>query len=208
MTTVILCRHGETDWNRLGRYQGKTDVPLNARGREQVRELARALRDEPIAAVYSSTLARAYDTAREIARVHGVEVTRDARLDEINQGLWEGLRREEILRTHPEIHERWLESPLDLRLPEGETLEEVRDRVRAALDDILLLHVGQTVCIVAHSVSMAAVKHELQGLSLHDALRTLPENASWECIRVDDRRADARVGSPHPNPFSGNCSES
>ena len=184
MTTVILCRHGETDWNRLGRYQGKTDVPLNARGREQARALARALRDEPIAAVYSSTLDRAYETAREIARLHGVEVVRDARLDEINQGLWEGLRRDEIVLTHREIHERWLESPLDLRLPEGETLEEVRARVRQALDDILLLHAGQTVCIVAHSVSMAVIKHELQGMSLPDALRTLPPNASWERIPV------------------------
>ena len=188
MTTVILCRHGETDWNRLGRYQGRTDIPLNDRGREQARALADALRAEPIAAVYSSTLARAYDTADEIARVHGVEVVRDARLDEINQGLWEGLRREEIVVDHREIHERWLESPLDLRLPEGETLEEVRDRVRAALDDILLRHAGRTVCIVAHSVSMAAVKHELQGLSFADALRTLPKNASWESIRVDDAR--------------------
>ena len=194
MTTVILCRHGETDWNRLGRYQGKTDVPLNARGREQARALARALRDEPIAAVYSSTLDRAYETAREIARLHGVEVVRDARLDEINQGLWEGLRRDEIVLTHREIHERWLESPLDLRLPEGETLEEVRARVRQALDDILLLHAGQTVCIVAHSVSMAVVKHELQGLSLHDALRTLPQNASWERIDVDE--ASRRDGPP------------
>ena len=194
MTTVILCRHGETDWNRLGRYQGKTDVPLNARGREQARALARALRDEPIAAVYSSTLDRAYETAREIARLHGVEVVRDARLDEINQGLWEGLRRDEIVLTHREIHERWLESPLDLRLPEGESLEEVRARVRQALDDILLLHAAQTVCIVAHSVSMAVVKHELQGLSLHDALRTLPQNASWE--RIDVGEASRRDGPP------------
>jgi phosphoserine phosphatase len=185
VTEVILCRHGETDWNRQGRYQGKTDIPLNARGREQARELARSLGALPIAAVYSSTLARAYETAREIARVHGLEVRRDARFDEINQGLWEGLRREEIILDHGELHRRWLEYPLDLRLPEGETLEEVRARVRAALDDILFLHPDQTVCIVAHSVSMAMIKHELQGLSLPDALRTLPKNASCERIHVD-----------------------
>jgi len=184
VTDVILCRHGQTDWNRLGRYQGKTDIPLNERGQEQARELARSLREEPIVAVYSSTLARAYDTAREIARLHELEVRRDPRLDEINQGLWEGLRRDEIVVSHAELHARWVESPLDLRLPEGETLEEVRARVRAALDDILLLHADRTVCIVAHSVSMAVVKHELQGLSLADALRALPRNASWERIRT------------------------
>jgi broad specificity phosphatase PhoE len=185
MTEIILCRHGETDWNRLGRYQGRTDIPLNERGIEQARELARTLRYEPIAAVYSSTLARASDTAREIARLHGLQVKRDPRLDEINQGLWEGLRRDEIVLNHGELHARWLEYPLDLRLPEGETLEEVRDRVRDVLDEMLLLYADQTVCIVAHSVSMAMIKHELQGLSLPDALRTLPKNASCERIHVD-----------------------
>ena len=189
MTEIILCRHGETEWNRQGRYQGKSDVALNERGREQARELAEALRQEPIAAVYSSTLARAYDTAVEIANVHGLKVTRDRRLDEIDQGLWEGLRRDEIVVAHPDLHERWLQFPLDLRLPEGETLEEVCQRVREALEDILQLHVGQTVCIVGHSVSMAVIKNELQGLSLVDALRSLPRNASWDRIRVGDSGA-------------------
>ena len=186
MTDVILCRHGETDWNRLGRYQGRTDIPLNERGREQARELARSLADEPIVAVYSSTLARAYDTACEVALLRGLDVKRDPRLDEINQGLWEGLRRDEIVVNHGELHARWLEYPLDLRLPQGETLEEVRERVRSALDDILLLHPNGTVCLVAHSVSMAVVKHELRGIPLADALQTLPKNASWERITVRD----------------------
>jgi broad specificity phosphatase PhoE len=187
MTEIILCRHGETDWNRSGRYQGSTDVPLNETGRRQARELAEELRHEPIEAVYSSTLARAYDTARVIACVRGVSVTRDARLDEINQGVWEGLRRDEIVVAHRELHERWTTYPLDLRLPGGETLEEVRDRVSAALRDIVLRHPDGTVCIVAHSVSMAMVKHVVEGLSLADSLRTLPKNASWERIPVIDQ---------------------
>jgi broad specificity phosphatase PhoE len=88
--------------------------------------------------------------------------------------------------NHGELHARWLEYPLDLRLPQGETLEEVRERVRSALDDILLLHPNGTVCLVAHSVSMAVVKHELRGIPLADALQTLPKNASWERITVRD----------------------
>jgi broad specificity phosphatase PhoE len=184
VTEIILCRHGETDWNREGRWQGRTDIPLNERGRRQARELADTLRDQPVGAVYSSTLARAYDTALEIARVHDLRVHRDARLDEIDQGAWEGRRRDEIVVSHPDELERWKSYPIDLRLPGGETLVEVRQRVRAALDDIILLHEGRTICIVAHSVSMAVVKHELQGLALPDALRTLPGNASWERIPV------------------------
>ncbi|MCC6178932.1 MAG: histidine phosphatase family protein [Chloroflexi bacterium] len=184
MTEIILCRHGETDWNRDGRYQGQSDVPLNERGRQQAAALAQALAEMPVDAVYSSTLARAYDTAVAIARLHDLDVRRDPRFDEIDQGNWEGMRRDEIVLTHPDIHEAWQSHPLDLRLPGGETLEEVRARVRGALDDLMLLHNGHCVCIVAHSVSMAVIKHELQGLPLERALRTLPANASWECIRV------------------------
>ena len=184
MTEILLCRHGQTDWNREGRWQGRTDIPLNDRGREQARELAETLREQPVAAIYSSTLDRAYQTALAIARIHDLRVHRDPRLDEIDQGAWEGMRRDDIVVSHPKELERWKSYPIDLRLPGGETLEEVRERVRAALDDIILLHEGRTICIVAHSVSMAVIKHELQGMSLPDALRTLPANASWERIPV------------------------
>ena len=184
MTEIILCRHGQTDWNHQGRYQGRTDVPLNANGRQQARDLADHLAGERIDVVYSSTLARAYDTAVEIATVHGIEVRRDPRLDEIDQGSWEGLRRDEIALRHPIELEAWQRYPVDLRLPGGETLEEVRLRVRSALDDIMMLHDGKVICLVAHSVSMAVVKHELQGLTLREALANLPANASWERIPV------------------------
>ena len=187
MTEIILCRHGQTDWNVHGRYQGRTDVPLNDYGRQQARELAQTLADQPIHVVYSSTLERAYDTALEIARPRGLEVRRDPRLDEIDQRLWEGMRHDEIMLHHPEKLAAWQDHPIDLRLPEGETLEEVRERVGAALDDIFLLHADRTVCIVAHSVSMAVIKHLLQDLSLADALRTLPRNASWERIRTSSQ---------------------
>ena len=186
MTEILLCRHGQTDWNVHGRYQGRTDVPLNAFGRQQARELAETLEDYRIDVVYSSTLDRAYDTALEIARPRGLEVRRDPRLDEIDQGLWEGMRHDEIMLHHPEKLTAWQHHPIDLRLPEGETLEEVRVRVRAALDDMMLLHQGMVICVVAHSVSMAVVKHELQGLTLRQALATLPKNASWERIPVPE----------------------
>lgn len=184
MTEIILCRHGQTDWNTQGRYQGRTDVPLNAFGRQQARDLAAKLADRTIHVIYSSTLERAYDTAMEIARPRDLEVRRDPRLDEIDQGAWEGMRHDEIMLHHPEKLAAWQDHPIDLRLPEGETLEEVRVRVRDALDDMMLLHQGMTICVVAHSVSMAVIKHELQGLSLREALATLPANASWERIPV------------------------
>jgi len=186
VTSIILCRHGETDWNRQGRYQGRTDVPLNENGHRQALNLADRLAREQIDVVYSSTLARAYDTAVAIAREHSLDVHRDPRLDEIDQGSWEGLRRDEIALRNPRELAAWQSYPVDLRLPGGETLEEVRSRVRAALDDIMMLHDGKVICLVAHSVSMAVVKHELQGMTLREALANLPANASWERIPVPE----------------------
>ena len=136
--------------------------------------------------VISSGMDVGYATALEIAEPSGLEVRRDARLEEIGQGQWEGMRHDEIMLHHPEKLAAWQDHPIDLRLPEGETLEEVRLRVRDALDDMMLLHQGKTICVVAHSVSMAVVKHELQGLTLRQALANLPPNASWERILVPE----------------------
>jgi broad specificity phosphatase PhoE len=181
-TRLLLVRHGETAWNRQGRYQGSADVPLNATGRRQAKALAAQLSAERIAAVYSSTLRRAYDTAVPIAAAHGLTVVRDPRLNEINQGLWEGLRPAEIMQRWAALHDQWEREPLAVRLPEGDTLEEVKARVLAALDDILSAWGGQTVCIVAHKVSLAIIKSYALGLPLLDALRVMPPNASIEAV--------------------------
>ena len=95
MTTLLLVRHGETDWNRLGRWQGHSDTPLNARGREQARELAPQL--DGVDVVYSSDLARARETAEILAEELGADVRLDARLRERGFGAWEGLTAAEIV---------------------------------------------------------------------------------------------------------------
>jgi broad specificity phosphatase PhoE len=183
-TRLLLVRHGETAWNREGRYQGSTDVPLNANGRRQATALAAQLRAEPLAAVYSSTLRRASATARVIAAPHRLRVVRDPRLNEINQGQWEGLRPADIVRRWAELHERWEREPLAVRLPDGETLDEVQARVLAALGDIALSWAGRTVCIVAHKVPLVTIKAHALGLSLADALRAMPPNASVEAVEL------------------------
>jgi broad specificity phosphatase PhoE len=177
-------RHGETEWNRAGRYQGSADVLLNATGHRQAAALAAQLLAEPIAAVYSSTLRRAYDTAVPIAAAHGLTVVRDPRLNEINQGLWEGLRPAEIVLKWEALHAQWEREPLLVRLPEGETLEEVRARVLAAVGDIAFAWGGHTVCVVAHKVSLATIKSHALGLPLIEALRVMPPNASIEAVVV------------------------
>ena len=95
MTTLLLARHGETEWNREGRWQGWADPPLNETGREQARALREQLRETPFDAVYSSDLRRAHETAEIVAAPHGVPVIADEGLREIDVGSWSGLTRAE-----------------------------------------------------------------------------------------------------------------
>jgi broad specificity phosphatase PhoE len=145
VTTILLARHGETDWNRQLRIQGHADQPLNELGREQARELARSLGDVPLSAVYSSDLSRAVETAEIVAREHELPVRIDAGLREIDVGSWEGLTRDEVLERFPD-HQR----------PDGETREVHRERVVAALTRIARAHPGEQVLVVTHGGSMRA----------------------------------------------------
>jgi broad specificity phosphatase PhoE len=200
VTTFILCRHGRTDWNDDGRYQGQTDVPLNSVGWEQARFLAQTLRSEPVSAIYSSDLSRAADTAVEIARFHGLPVNRDPRLREIDQGRWEGLTAPQIHRHDAELHRRWEAEPLSIRLPGGESVEDVRLRALAASRDMLAGHSGGLICLVTHKVVLTVIRCELTGDPLEPALRRLPDNASFEKVAVPpewevDRPAEERTAS-------------
>lgn len=184
MTALLLCRHGRTDWNDLGRYQGQTDVPLNDLGRQQARFLAQTIRSEPLTAVWTSDLLRAADTAEQIALVHGLVARRDPRLREIDQGEWEGLTVAQIHERYAELHLRWERAPLGVRPPGGETIEDVRRRAVAALRELVREEPDGLVCVVSHKVVMTILRCELTGEPLEPALRRFPANASFERVEV------------------------
>src|SRR5690348_11335705 len=125
---ILLARHGETVFNVEGRWQGQSDSPLTERGRAQARELARALAAEPIVAVYSSDLGRAFGTAQAVAEPHGLEVIADERLREIHVGGWTGKNREQIEANWPDGLKAWATVPSAFRMPDGEDLLEAQTR--------------------------------------------------------------------------------
>jgi broad specificity phosphatase PhoE len=147
---ILLARHGETDFNVEGRWQGQSDSPLTERGLAQARELGRALADEPIAAVVSSDLGRAMSTAREVAALHGLEVIAEPRLREIDVGGWTRKNGAEIDVDWPGLRERWRTAPATMRMPEGESLFDVEARVRAYFDTAMPVYVGKTIMLVGH----------------------------------------------------------
>ncbi len=181
-TRLLLARHGETEWNRLGRWQGQEDIPLNSRGREQALALAARLRHENLAAVYSSTLRRSIETAQEIASDHRINVCRDERVREINLGAWQGMLYKEIAARYPELLRAWEEDPTQVRPPAGESIAELQARVLAALREIALAYPGETVCLIGHQLCNSVIRAHYRGISLREALRIEPAHAVCESI--------------------------
>src|SRR5919201_202690 len=134
---ILLTRHGETVSNVEGRWQGQTDSPLTERGLAQARELARVLRNEPLQAIYASDLGRAFDTAQEVARPHGLEVIAEKRLRELDVGRWTGRLGTEIRESEPDLIALWRNRPAELQIPGGETLAQAQQRALAFIDETL-----------------------------------------------------------------------
>ncbi|HEX2924015.1 MAG TPA: histidine phosphatase family protein [Chloroflexota bacterium] len=181
---LLLVRHGQTDWNLDGRYQGRVDVPLNGAGLEQAALLARDLAGRQIDLLISSPLRRAMDTAGAIAEARGLEVRSDPRLREINLGEWEGQLSTKIAEDYPKLFPRWISDPGTVRPPGGETIAEVHDRVIPALEELAVANPGRTVCVVVHKVVMVVVRCHYLGLDLREEMGRMPANGRWEEMEI------------------------
>jgi broad specificity phosphatase PhoE len=160
-TTIVLVRHGETDWNREHRFQGHADQPLNDAGREQARELADLLQDEQATALYTSPLLRANETARIVGERLGLVPQELEALREIDVGDWQGLTIDEVRERFPERaavgwHAGWTN---------GETHEELSARVVPALLELARLHSDGRVVGVTHAGPIRAALMSALGLS-------------------------------------------
>lgn len=164
---MLLVRHGETEWNRQGRFQGQIDVPLNDNGRAQGAKAAEFLKPVTIDAAYTSFMARPKETAEIILQHHaGLTLHSINELQEISHGEWEGLYESEIESNYPGMLEQWQSQPETVQMPGGENLEQVWLRSIAAWKQIVAAHSGgdtvQTVLVVAHdAVNKALLCHVL-----------------------------------------------
>ena len=154
-TTILLIRHGETDWNAAGRWQGHIDIPLNEVGRQQARLLARRLEAWPIRAIYCSDLKRAAETAAIVAEHLGLEAVADQVWRERHGGDFEGLTEFEIEERHPQSWAKLRKGIVDL--PGGEAPYVLRKRVQGAFDELLKQHVGETVAVVSHGGTLRTI---------------------------------------------------
>ena len=196
MATVLLARHGETDWNAERRWQGHTDRPLNERGRAQVRALAERLADTPLEAVYSSDLTRARDTAAAVADRHGLRVRTMRDLREVDVGSWAGMTKADAAVRFPEAFERWEHGHPGW--DDGETYEEMSERVLAAIRRIAAEHPDGLVLAVSHGGSIRAIHAAALGLDVHAyrRLRPVEPNARLSAVCVVDGRLTELCAAP------------
>ena len=181
MTTLLLARHGETDWNRDHRWQGHTGPPLNETGRRQAAELAAQIRS--IDAVYSSDTERAYETAVILAEPHGLRVETDERLREVNFGLWEGLTRAEINERFGGAFARWLKG--EHPTPDGgERDEAMAARVLQALHDIGERHPDGRVLVVTSGGPIRAVEAHFRGIDQASARRVVETVSNCSLVEL------------------------
>lgn len=171
-TRIIAVRHGETAWNVDTRIQGQLDIGLNDRGQWQARRVGRALAEESVAAVYSSDLSRAWDTADAIARAAGVSVVAEPGLRERAFGLFEGKTFREIEQAWPDHAQNWRRRVPDWSPPEGgESLLALRERVQGTVDRLARRHPGELIVLVAHGGVLDALYRVATGQAV-DSPRT------------------------------------
>ena len=180
---LYLVRHGETAWNSEMKFQGHSDVPLSGRGREQARRLAGRLAKNKIAAFYASDLRRAMETAAILAEPHRLPVEACPSLREINFGVWEGLTRQEIKEKYGELAGRWRQDPLHLRIPKGENLKDLADRVNETMAEITRRWLDdREVVVVSHGGPIRVFITTLLGMNLNFYWRLRLDNASLNIV--------------------------
>jgi broad specificity phosphatase PhoE len=175
--SVLLMRHGETDWNIQRRIMGQAAIPLNANGVEQARVAARALARLGVESIIASPLLRAVQTADIVAEESGARVVTDARLGEVQFGRWQGMTFEQI-REDPD-YEAFLEDPIRRPTPGGETIEQVQLRALAVVEE---LPPGSRALLISHGDIIRSTLCHYLGLALEEFRRIRVDNCAISSI--------------------------
>ncbi len=163
MTQIILVRHGETEWNVKEVFRGRIDIELNETGLKQAQLLAKYLSDIKIDAIYSSPLKRALTTAEIMASYHKFKVEIAPGLIDFDYGEWQGLPHQEVRNKYSRLYAQWINHPDRLRMPAGESLDEVRKRAMSVVDRGIAKYEGSVV-LVSHRVANKVLICALLGL--------------------------------------------
>jgi len=180
--TVYLIRHGETLWNREGRCQGVTDIPLTEKGYRQAHAIANAFAGKRLGLVLSGPLQRTRETAAVLAESQGLSVETREELREWNQGELEGLTGAELLGNHRAYFERWFQDPAGAAPPGGETLRSLQERAWPVIDSLRERTLSGPVAVVSHTMTIGTIICAALGLNLAHIQRLKLDLASRNTI--------------------------
>ena len=173
MTRLYFVRHGESESNIEARFTGQLDIPLSEKGRQQALLTAARLRSLPLAAVYASDLSRAYETGRIIAAMHQLDAVPTPHLREINGGLWQGERYEDLLTLYPDSYNIWRKQLGLAVAPQGESVAHLRERVNAFIRAVVKAHPDSHVCIATHATPIRCMESVWGSIPLEE-MHTIP----------------------------------
>ncbi len=193
-TSIFLIRHGETDWNRIRRFQGRSDIPLNKEGKNQAHALALALKDKLLTAIYSSPLVRAIETARFIKVFHpSTPLFEEEGLIEMDLGEFDGMEVGYWAAEYQDFFKTWRSTPGSLRMPGGESLQEVQSRAIDTLERIAKFHPsGSILLLCSHNFVNRTILCHVLGFPLDRFREVQQDTASLnilyvqgECLRAE-----------------------
>jgi phosphoserine phosphatase len=192
---IFLVRHGETEWNRLGRFQGRNDQCLNEKGKKQVQALAEALKHEHFDAIYVSPLPRALETAECIKKFHPeTPLIRDENLVEMELGEFEGIEVRQWMEQNQDFVKAWAANPSSVRIPGGECLEEVQQRAVRTLNTVIHRHTtGSTLLICSHNFVLETLLCYVLGISLDRFREVKKGTASYSILSFEGGKFKVEV---------------
>lgn len=186
-TRLVIVRHGQTEWNRLARFRGRADVPLNEAGMRQAQAAAAAISGRcRVQAVYYSDLARTRATAQALADACRAPMTPEAGLLDIDYGEWTGLSPDEVRQRDPDLLALWQSQPQRVQIPGGEGLDAARKRALACMEHVAAQYLGQTVALVSHLVICRLLILAALGLDSSRFWRIRQDNAAFNILEWQD----------------------
>ncbi len=184
---IYLIRHGETEFNRLGIFRGRFEVDLNDNGRLQAAETGRALKDENIEFILTGPLRRTVETAEIVAAELGVEYRTDEAFNNIALGAWQGVRKDEVRSEFPDLWKIWITEAEKLKLPKGESVEEVRQRATRRLMEVVAEEKG-SFAIVTHRSVIKGLAASMLGVAAPYFWKFYIDNAAYSVFENDGTR--------------------
>lgn len=189
MLQFILIRPGATEYDQQRRIQGRLDVPLSDQGAAEVARIIDELRQHKLDVLYAPTSEPALQTAQAISHALGVKLKKLDRMQNLDQGLWQGVLIEDVRVKQPKVYRQWQEHPETVCPPEGEMLSQAEERVRTAMARLLKRHKEGTIGLVIPEPLASLVRQHVSPAELGDLWKALEEHGHWEILEVGPKPA-------------------